>query len=140
MQPYRHMTAALALCLWSGSASAETPAQIGLELNAIDTIGDSCRLTFVITNGTDAPVDEAVFETVLFSDEGRVTLMTLFDFGDLPAGLPRVRQFQIPDVSCDRLGMVLINGAESCRVGGTEADICRDGLTTSSRVAIEMRG
>ncbi|WP_245626846.1 hypothetical protein [Aestuariivita boseongensis] len=129
-----------ALGLSTGVAWADTPTGIGIELNAADTIGDACRLTFVATNGSANAVDQAVFETVLFSEEGRVTLMTLFDFGALPAGVPRVRQFQIPDISCNRLGLVLVNGADTCRVQGVEAEICGTGLSTTSRTDIEMKG
>jgi hypothetical protein len=140
MKPVPSLLIAGALALVPGAALAETPPGIGIELNAGDTIGANCRLTFVATNALPDAVEQAVFETVLFSDEGRVALMTLFDFGALPAGVPRVRQFQIPDIACNRLGMVLVNGADTCRVNGGEAQVCGAGLSTTSRTDIDLRG
>lgn len=113
---------------------------LSVELNATDTVGESCRLTFLLSNGLQQDIDKLVAETVLFSDEGGVILLTLFDFAALPAGRPRVRQFQVPDTSCDRLGQVLINGVGTCTIGGAASTACQDALTLSSRVEIGLEG
>lgn len=145
MQLLRHVTYAFSLtaALWGAGVFAQTPSPpvgIAMELNAADLIGEACRITFVATNQTVTPVDKAIYETVLFSTDGQVLMLTLFDFGTLPAAVPRVRQFQVSDTACSRIGMVLINGANTCTVGDNEADVCTTGFTTSSRIDIKLQG
>ncbi|ASM71743.1 MULTISPECIES: hypothetical protein [Roseobacteraceae] len=146
MQPYRHIGACLATAaavLFGTAAQAQEatpPAGVALELNAADLVGEACRITFVATNTGTAPIDRAVYETVLFGADGGVMMLTLFDFGSLPAGVPRVRQFQIADTACGRIGSLLINGAGTCTVEGADSDVCAKGLATSSRLNIGLQG
>ena len=141
--PYLRFTAfaALSLLLAQGAA-AETPAPSGLaiELNAAETLGADCKLSFLITNSLTTPLDKAVFETVLFDQNGTVDRLTLFDFGALPVGRPRVRQFVVPQTSCENLGRVLFNGAQTCEGEGIVPDACILNLAPTSRTEIEVLG
>ena len=127
-----------------GLASAQDTeaerAGLSVELNAADLVGETCRLTFVLRNGLDVDVTQLTVETVLFSKEGKVMLLTLFDFGALPVGRPRVRQFQVPNVSCEGLGMVLVNGADTCSGDGLTPATCERALSVSSRTDIALEG
>lgn len=114
--------------------------KIAIELNAIETGEAACTLTFMITNGHSVAIDQLVFETVLFDDQGQVDRLTLFDFGALPVARPRVRQFAVPDTACDKLGRVLFNGLHTCTAEGLDQSICANGLVPSSRTAIEVLG
>ncbi|MBT8155628.1 hypothetical protein KMP13_17510 [Epibacterium ulvae] len=128
---------------WAGeneTLNMPSPAPLSLELNAADNFGESCRLSFLLRNETASEITSFVAETVLFSDQGQVALLTLFDFGLLPKGRPRVRQFQVPDISCDRLSMVLINGADTCTGGAHTAQSCAAALSLTSRVKIQLEG
>lgn len=128
---------------WAGETptlNRPSPAPLSLELNAADTIGESCRLSFFLHNETPTDIAAFIAETVLFSDQGQVALLTLFDFGPLPKGRPRVRQFQVPEISCDRLGMVLINGADTCDGQDHTPQSCAAALSLSSRVSIKLEG
>lgn len=142
MQLFRHIAPLLLATLaFAPAASSEEGKQaLTMDLNAADTIGEACRLTFVLTNGLEADIDRLVYETVLFSNQGRVLLLTLFDFGSLPVGRPRVRQFQVPDTTCDRIGSVLINGADTCDGTGLAPGLCETALETRSLSGIEIGG
>ncbi|MFG6594965.1 hypothetical protein ACGYK4_10500 [Sulfitobacter sp. 1A13368] len=139
--------AALSLTIAQGAA-AETPAAtpasatpaLKVELNAADTTDANCKLTFLITNELSAPLDKAVYETVLFDREGTVNRLTLFDFGELPVGRPRVRQFVVPQTTCENLGRILFNGAQSCDGAGIEAGTCESALAPATRTEIEVLG
>ncbi len=139
--------AALSLTIAQGAA-AETPAAtpasaspaLKVELNAADTTEANCKLTFLITNELSAPLDKAVYETVLFDREGTVNRLTLFDFGELPVGRPRVRQFVVPQTTCENLGRILFNGARSCDGAGIEAGTCESALAPATRTEIEVLG
>lgn len=114
--------------------------KISVELNAMQTTDAACTLTFLITNGLAQQIDRVVYETVLFDSDGQVDRLTLFDFGTLPPARPRVRQFAVPDMTCDQLGRVLFNGANTCEGTGLAAGICANAFTPSSRTQIEIIG
>ncbi|APE44553.1 hypothetical protein BOO69_14885 [Sulfitobacter alexandrii] len=135
---------ACALCVWmAGIASAQEEdleGRIAVELNAVQTVEQACTLTFLITNGLGAAIDKAVYETVLFDTTGQVNRLTLFDFGTLPPARPRVRQFAVPDMACDRLGRILFNGAQTCDGSDLAEGVCGTALVPSSRTEIEVIG
>ena len=114
--------------------------QISVELNAAETTEDACKLTFMITNGLETPVDKIIYEAVLFDTEGQVDRLTLFDFGTLPPARPRVRQFVVPQTTCEGLGRILFNGANACETGGSASVVCDTGLLPTSRTSIEVLG
>lgn len=113
---------------------------LSLELNSSTQQDAACRLTFVAFNQLQADLDTAVFETVLFSTDGAVLQLTLFDFQTLPAGRPRVRQFDVAGAQCEAIGQVLINGVHSCTGAGIANDDCASALRPQSRVDIEVLG
>ena len=76
----------------------------------------------------------------MFDRAGQVNVITLFDFGELPAALPRVRQFVVPQVTCEGLSRLLINGASTCTGTGLPNAACTKGLSISTRTAIEVIG
>ncbi|MDD9739543.1 MAG: hypothetical protein RID15_16990 [Marinovum algicola] len=144
--PLKHLAPrGLALCaaLMTATpvlAQEEQGAALSVELNALDSLEGACQMSFLIQNGHDADITQAVFEAVLFDSQGRVERLTLFDFGTLPAARPRVRQFVVPDLACEALGRVLFNGAETCTGAGLAEGACEDGLLLSSRTAVELLG
>lgn len=114
--------------------------KFSLQLNSVQTIENSCRLTFVVDNQTEKDISELVFETVLFSQQGEVIFFTLFDFGEVPYGIPRVRQFDVPSYSCEDVNQVLINGIDKCVFSNIGVEECRLKLETSSRSKIGFLG
>ena len=80
----------LALSLPLAAQEIDLAGRVAVELNGAQTVEDRCKLTFVITNGLGADLDQAVYETVLFTTDGTVDRLTLFDFGHLPHGRLRV--------------------------------------------------
>ena len=114
--------------------------RLHLELNNLQDIEGACRLSFLAKNETDVAIDKAVFETVIFGADGGVASLSLFDFRELPVDRARVRQFDLPGRACDSIGQVLVNGASSCVVAGTESTMCKEALFLSSRLTVELIG
>jgi len=131
--------ALLALCL-PASAQEDKAPRLTIELNALAPAEGGCTLSFLAVNGLGADLERAVYEAVLFDKAGQVDRLTLFDFGNLPAGRPRVRQFVVPDLACGGLGRILINGAHSCDAGGLGEGACTDALDLTSRTDVEVIG
>jgi len=138
--------ATLAAIAFAASAAAQSEGEdagsrLELSLNTVDTTeAAGCRLTFVIGNELGAEIDKMVAEAVLFDTAGRVATMTLFDFGRLPEGRPRVRRFELAEQSCDGIGRLLINGIDTCEGEGLAPEACLDGLRLSTGTDIEVIG
>lgn len=115
--------------------SAASP-RLSLELNRVDALDGACRLTFMAENGLGADLAALALETVLIATDGQVERLTLFEFGALPDGVPRVRQFDVPGLSCEGLGRVLINGVAQCE----GAETCDGALVLGSRTDVEVIG
>lgn len=120
--------------------SATDAPRLHLELNALQTVEQACRLSFLARNDTGTDIDKAVFETVIFDAEGGVASLSLFDFRALPQARPRVRQFDLPGAPCEAVGRVLINGAGTCLIGGEASDLCDTALSLTSRLNVELIG
>ena len=130
------------LAMASGAAAQDEALgeAVLIELNAVKSGEAACTLTFLVLNGHPSQIDKAVYETVLFDTGGQVDRLTLFDFGALPSGRPRVRQFSVPGVTCDGLGQVLINGAHTCEAAELAETACAAGLVLDTRTEIEVIG
>ncbi|MGJ8544181.1 MAG: hypothetical protein ACSHWZ_01975 [Sulfitobacter sp.] len=114
---------------------------VAVELNAaVDAASGGCTLSFLITNTHAAEITKAVFETVLFDAQGQVDRLTLFDFGALPPGRPRVRQFTLGGAGCEGFGRILFNGAATCESQGSASPLCTQGLRATTRTKIEVIG
>ena len=122
------------------SAAAAQAEEVAIELNATTNGNAACTLTFMVTNGHSVAIDQLIYETVLFDAEGQVDRLTLFVFGALPVGTPRVRQFAVPDLPCDQLSRVLFNGLHTCTAEGLDAETCGNGMIPTSRTEIEVLG
>ena len=132
--------AAACAALAAPALAQETPVPgLEIELNAAETEDGSCTLSFLVRNPRETDIEAAVFETVLFDAEGQVDRLTLFDFGALPAGRPRVRQFVISGTECGGIGRLLFNGADTCEAGALGPEVCGD-LKLTSRTGIEVLG
>lgn len=112
--------------------------RLSVELNAAETTNGACKLSFLMTNGFGATAEKVIYEAVLFDANGQVDRLTLFDFGRLPPARPRVRQFVLPDITCEGLSRILFNGANTCE--GLEEGQCETGLLPSTRTQIEVLG
>jgi hypothetical protein len=140
----RFVSALLLACALPVAAIAQSggkaPSPLHLELNAFRDVDAACRLTFIAQNETGLEIEKAVFETVIFDTSGGVVSLSLFDFRDLPADRPRVRQFDVQGMTCGAIGKALINGANSCVVNGAESEICDEALSLRSRLEVELLG
>lgn len=131
-----------ALCmLIAGPAAAQSlPAaqSLAVELNTAEDMdtatGGACRLSFLAENKLGADLSAVVFEVVVLNAQGQVDRLTLLDFQDLPQGRKRVRQFDLPGLTCDTVAQLLINAANTCTGKGMDPDACMKGLAVTSRV------
>ena len=130
---------ATACSLLIAASLAGTPLHAGevslsLELNAVTEQDSGCRVTFVATNGLAADLSALVVEAVIFTPEGLVDRLALLDFQSLPQTRLRVRQFDLPGLTCGRIGQVLINAVGTCTGDGLAQEACAQALSVTSRI------
>lgn len=133
----------LALChLTPSLAAAEITLerQVSIELNAVQPADGACTLSFLIINGHETDIAKAVFEAVLFDASEQVDRLMLLDFGTLPVGRPRVRQFLVQGMGCDQLSQILINGAHLCEGADLPGRACSKDLLLSTKTDIKVLG
>lgn len=109
-----------------------------VELNGLETNGEACRATFVVSNGLEADLDATGLELVIFDAKGLVQLMTVFDFGALPQGKTVVRRFDLPETGCDDISRILINGAARCSGEGIDRETCQARIETGNKTETEF--
>lgn len=140
----RYLSTALltiAMALPTGAMAQEDGGALIVELNRVVPLEGACRLTFMAQNNMDMDVEQVVFETVLFTSDGGVERLTLFDLGELPTARPRVREFDMQGLACENLGRVLFNGVDACSGEGVDAETCEGALSPVSRVdGVEVIG
>jgi len=127
----------------AGAQEAGGSPRLALELNRLEQVEASCRLTFLAQNQLGHDLDQVVLEAVLFDRNDRVERLSLLDLQSLPQAGQRVRQFDLAGLACADLGAVLINGVSACVApdlqGSGIGEACAQGLELSSRVeTVEM--
>jgi len=128
-----------ACCAAAPPLAAQEAPRLGLTLAGAAPEGAACRLSFLAENRLDADLSALVLEAVVFTKAGEVERLMLLDFRDLPAGKPRLRQFDLAGTDCGTIGQVLINGATRCE--GVAEGACIGALAPASRVAgMEVTG
>ena len=130
------MRAGVLLLALSASQFAQVPARaademVRLELNAIETAENRCRLTFVIENKSAQNLDSLKLDFAMFNTEGAVYRRIIFDMAPVRAAKTIVKTYAI-DGDCAQLGALLVNDVTACVPG--EPAACLDGLALSSRV------
>lgn len=117
----------------AGTAIAQS-GNFELELNSATDVPEGCRLTFVATNNTNVALTRTAYEVAAFNPEGVVSGLLVFEFGEMPAGKTRVVQFDVPQLACNALSRLLVNGQDACEAAEGPQSVCMKALSASSRV------
>jgi hypothetical protein len=128
------MAFGLSCGLATGAAAQTADGPITIELNAAADIEGTCRLTYVVTNGTTTDLTQAAWEVAIHDAGGTVTQLWVLDFGSLPQGRTRVVQFDLADQPCQGLSRISVNDAVDCQSAEGALEICREKQTLTSRV------
>ncbi|SCZ26037.1 hypothetical protein [Afifella marina] len=116
----------------AGSASA-ADGKIGVELNRLQQMDATCRLSLVFTNRLDVTIDQLELETVLFDPDGGAMRFLVLKSQPLIPGKIRVSQYDLADTQCSDVGSVLINDVVGCKGEGLGPATCLAKLAPSSR-------
>ncbi|MEN3794272.1 hypothetical protein [Fulvimarina sp. MAC3] len=117
----------------SDSKASGAEQSFSIELNRATPTEGGCRLGFVTRNGLGSDLTRAAFEIVLFNPEGLIERLLVLDFGAMPEGRTKVREFNLSGAACDRIDRVLVNDVSACEGEGVAEEACASALTASSK-------
>ncbi|MEL7528594.1 MAG: hypothetical protein AAFN16_22690 [Pseudomonadota bacterium] len=136
----RSLAAAMyfALGLTASAAGAQTPETISIQLNTAETTGAACRLTFVIRNQLQTPLDALGLDLVMFDQAEGVSGYAAVDFGAMPPGKTVVRRFDVGSAACADISRVLLNEVRDCTSADGPLKDCLTKLLITSRSEIDF--
>ncbi len=97
-----------------GGEAQETPAQVVLELNRIQPLAEACRLYLLFRNKRPDAFERLTLDLVFFNREAIIDRRFTVEAGPLPAGKTSLKQLDVPDLSCQDLGSLLLNDISAC--------------------------
>jgi len=130
--------ACLSMTLSASVSVAQMAETIAIQLNEAETVGDACRLTFVIRNELPNTVQALGLDLVMFDKSEGVSGYAAVDFGELPSGKTRVRQYDVAKGDCADISRVLLNDIRACDIEAEGTGDCLSLLTISSRSEIDL--
>lgn len=117
-------------------AAAAAPSGPTVELNRLEDAGAGCRLTLVVTNPGSQRFDELKLDLVLFDGDGVVARRLAVETGPVRANKTVVRLFDAADLSCAKIGRLLLNDVVACADEAGPVAGCVDRIATASRATV----
>ena len=118
------------------NAATHDGAALKIELNAAGQQKNACRLSFVVTNGMQRSIANLVLELVVFDRDRKVLRLLAASFGSMPTSKTRLMQYDVPDLTCDGIGRILLNAVTTCEGEKLTPEHCTSVAQTSSRAEI----
>lgn len=127
------LVAMLAVFGTVGSAGAAEKGRIGVELNKLEAVGESCRAYLVLANGTGGVFKSLKLDLVMFDPDGIVQRRVAVEAAPLAAGKTTLKVFDIAKMACASVGKVLLNSVMSCETAAGPMGDCLSKVSVSSR-------
>jgi hypothetical protein len=112
--------------------------ELGIELNKLEPAEAACRAYLVFENRTQTEYRSLKLDLVMFGNDGVIIKRLAVEGGPLAKDKTSVKLFEITDVTCDRIGRVLMNDVISCEDAMGARQNCADEVVTSSRSAVSF--
>ena len=104
---------------------------IRVELNFAESVQSKCRLSFLIENKSEAPIERLTPDLAIFNREGIIQRRLVAEMGPVYRSKTIIKTFEI-DGECGQIGSILVNDITACAPG--DPGLCLDRLVLSSRV------
>ena len=102
-----------------------------VELNAVETSENGCRLNFVIENKFEQALDSMKLDLVVFGADGAIMRRFITEMAPLRPMKTVVRTFSV-ETECTQISAILVNDVTACVP--IDPNACLDRLELSSRV------
>jgi len=138
----RRLLAFLVVCLIGPAIPADgqpSTNSIRLELSLLEPQENACRAYLTMENRTDIDLGAIRLDLFLFGADQTILRRVAVASRRIRPQQTRVLVFDVPEVACDRVGRMLLNGVLACQEhGGRLREDCEDMLRTSSRVRVPL--
>jgi hypothetical protein len=104
---------------------------IRVELNLAESVQNKCRLSFLIENKSETPIERLTPDLAIFNREGIIQRRLVAELGPVYRSKTIIRTFEI-EGECGQIGSILVNDVTACTPG--DPGLCLDRLVLSSRV------
>ena len=129
------LAAALVLVLGAANAADQ---KVLAELNKLAPHDDACRIYLVFQNTGATGYETLALDLVVFDTDGIVAERFIVEAAPLPAGKTILREFDIVNLTCPRVGRLLLNDVVTCRNGSETQIDCLAGISTRARGAVSF--
>ena len=119
------------LVLIASTAIAAPNDPIRVELNLAESVQSKCRLSFLIENKSDTPIERLTPDLAIFNREGIIQRRLVAEMGPVYRSKTIIKTFEI-EGECGQIGSILVNDITACTPG--DPGLCLDRLVLSSRV------
>jgi hypothetical protein len=128
---YSSATIPTMLLLIAAAAHAAPNDPIRVELNLAESVQSKCRLSFLIENKSDTPIERLTPDLAVFNREGIIQRRLVAEMGPVYRSKTIIKTFEI-EGECGQIGSILVNDITACTPG--DPGLCLDRLVLSSRV------
>jgi len=104
---------------------------IRVELNLAESVQSKCRLSFLIENKSETPIERLTPDLAIFNREGIIQRRLVAEMGPVYRSKTIIKTFEI-EGECGQIGSILINDVAACAPG--DPGLCLDRIVLSSRV------
>ena len=126
----RSLLPAVLLLIASPAFSAPNE-PIRVELNLAESVQSKCRLSFLIENKSETPIERLTPDLAIFNRDGIIQRRLVAELGPVYRSKTIIKTFEI-EGECGQIGSILINDITACSPG--DPGLCLDRLVLSSRV------
>jgi hypothetical protein len=121
----------LAMLLLTSPALSAPNDPIRVELNLAESVQSKCRLSFLIENKSENPIERLTPDLAIFNREGIIQRRLVAEMGPVYRAKTIIKTFEI-EGECGEIGSILVNDVTACTPG--DPSLCLDRLVLSSRV------
>jgi hypothetical protein len=104
---------------------------IRVELNLAESVQNKCRLSFLIENKSETPIERLTPDLAIFNRDGIIQRRLVAEMGPVYRSKTIIKTFEI-EGECGQIGSILVNDITACTPG--DPGLCLDRLVLSSRV------
>jgi hypothetical protein len=134
----RSIAGAALILLMSTAAAAQEQASthpLRVELNRLETAGESCRAYFLIDNHQGPGWRSLKLDLFALDTDGVAAKRLAVEVGPVPERKTLIKLFDFPGLACPRFGRILLNDVMACEGSVGTRENCLAAIETVSRIA-----
>ncbi len=128
----------LAAILYISPRAYAQEGKLVVELNKLEEIDNGCRSFFLFRNGAETTLSGFEMSLAILDTDGVIDRLLTIDAAPLPANRTTLKLFEISDISCARIGEILLHEITTCEASGGEAPDCFGMLGLRSRADAQL--